>query len=422
MESSADESINCIICGKEGDSLSECRDFTSWNTLHSAARIRNLTEILSLMTNENSLPCLAIRYHRECRSSFTHKKKLLKLSEGSATEGNAAVTSRPRRDSSTSSSLILPVQCIFCKKDKYKPKTRTREKLLSCSEFRADGNIRNSALKHINMCTPMAEVANKILVICSKDLISSEAKYHASCYRNFSRVSNERVEEKMIQYAENQRDEMDTLFSGVREFCDELIASPRVEEFKRIRTIVDEKAKELGIELPPSYHNNLLRKVSSSFKELKFVHKTQSCILVYPCTLKMDDLVVKYHKLVADMNSINQISSSKEKTVIQVAKLLHQTILSQPPQMSWPPKEKELQAENVQNFIPSLLDTFCSTLLSGKHGTENGEGKTLRKNSIAQDIIYSVSNGRLLTPKSVIFPTVMKSLCNTTEVLRMLNK
>ena len=103
----------------------------------------------------------------------------------------------------------------------------------------------------------MAEVANKILVICSKDLISSEAKYHASCYRNFSRVSNERVEEKMIQYAENQRDEMDTLFSGVREFCDELIASPRVEEFKRIRAIVDEKAKELGIELPPSYHNKM---------------------------------------------------------------------------------------------------------------------------------------------------------------------
>ena len=137
-----------------------------------------------------------------------------------------------------------------------------------------------------------------------------------------------------MQDVENQRDEMDTLFSGVREFCDELIASPRVEEFKRIRAIVDKKAKELGIKLPPSYHNNLLRKVSSSFKELKFVHKTQSCVLVYPCTLEMDDLVVKCHKLVADMNSINQISSSEEKTVIQVAKLLRQTMLSQPPQMS----------------------------------------------------------------------------------------
>ena len=165
MESSAGERINCIICGK-GDSLSECRHFTSWNTLLSAAKLRNHTEILTLMTNETGLPCTAIRYHRECRSAFTPQKELLKLSECSATEGNTAVTSRPRRDGTTSSSLILPVQCIFCKRDKYKPKTRTQEKLLSCSEFRADGNIRNSATKHINMCTPMAEVADKILVIC----------------------------------------------------------------------------------------------------------------------------------------------------------------------------------------------------------------------------------------------------------------
>ena len=142
-----------------------------------------------------------------------------------------------------------------------------------------------------------------------------------------------------MHYVANQPDEIDTLFSGVREFCEELIASPGIEEFKTIRAIVDETAKELGIELPPSYQNNLLRKVSSSFKELKFVHKAQNCVLVYPCTLEMDDLVVKFHKLVADLNSINSISNSVEKTVIQVAKLLRQTILSQPPQMSWPPKE-----------------------------------------------------------------------------------
>ncbi len=278
LESNAGECSNCIICGKGGDNLSECRDSTSFNTLYSAAKIRNHTEILSLVTNENGFSCTAIRYHRECRSSFTHKKELLKLSEGSSTEENTAVTSRPRRDGSTSSSLILPAQCIFCKKDKYKPKTRTREKLFSCSEFRADDYVRNSALKHINMCTPMAEVADKILIICSKDLISSEAKYHASCYRNFSRVSNERAEEKRMQYVENQPDKIDTIFSEVREFCDELIASSRVEEFKRIRTIVDEKAKELGFELPTSYHNNPLRKVSSSFKELKFVRKAQNCV------------------------------------------------------------------------------------------------------------------------------------------------
>ena len=81
-----------------------------------------------------------------------------------------------------------------------------------------------------------------------------------------------------MHYVANQPDEIDTLFSGVREFCEELIASPGIEEFKTIRAIVDETAKELGIELPPSYQNNLLSKVSSSFKELKFVHKAQNCV------------------------------------------------------------------------------------------------------------------------------------------------
>ena len=76
----------------------------------------------------------------------------------------------------------------------------------------------------------------------------------------------------------------------------------------------------------------------------------------------------------------------------------------------------------MQKFIPLLLDMFYNTLLTGKHGTENGAGKALQKNSIAQDIIDSVSNGRLLTPKSVLFPAVVKSLCNNTEVLRILNE
>ena len=36
-------------------------------------------------------------------------------------------------------------------------------------------------------------------------------------------------------------------------------------------------------------------------------------------------------------------------------------------------------------------------------------------------MVYSVSNGNIKTPKSVLFPTVVKSSCNNTEVVRLIN-
>ena len=35
------------------------------------------------------------------------------------------------------------------------------------------------------ICTEMNDISQKIIGLCSKDLISCEAKYHATCYKNF---------------------------------------------------------------------------------------------------------------------------------------------------------------------------------------------------------------------------------------------
>ena len=36
-------------------------------------------------------------------------------------------------------------------------------------------------------------------------------------------------------------------------------------------------------------------------------------------------------------------------------------------------------------------------------------------------MVYSVSNGNIKTHKSVLFPAVLKSLCNNTEVVRLIS-
>ena len=75
-------------------------------------------------------------------------------------------------------------------------------------EFRADDRVRKSANLHVQMCTEMNDIAQEVLGLCSKDLISSEAKYHATCYKNFVRVIYQSKESKRSGL-ENDNDEQD---------------------------------------------------------------------------------------------------------------------------------------------------------------------------------------------------------------------
>ena len=93
--------------------------------------------------------------------------------------------------------------------------------------------------------------------------------------------------------------------------------------------------------------------------------------------------------------------------------------------MSWPPKAEELHSSKTQLYIPALLDTFCTVLLSGKC-PQNGCSKIERvlrlKDSFSQDLVFAVFNGASRTPKSVLFPSVVKSPCNNTEIIKLINR
>ena len=64
-------------------------------------------------------------------------------------------------------------------------------------------------------------------------------------------------------------------------------------------------------------------------------------------------------------------------------------------------------------------------VISGKlnNGDSDVSERTIRLNNfVAQDIVYAASNGTIKTPESVLFPTVVKSLCNNTEVVKIINQ
>ena len=184
--------------------------------------------------------------------------------------------------------------CIFCKKAKYKPGTKTREKLSSIQEFRADDTVRKSALLHLNRHTDMSAIAADISGICAKDLISSEAKYHSSCYKAFVHIIYE-TDETASNSSETVANGHDKVYEAVYSFCEALILEPRAIEFTEVRNVLSEEADRLGVELTQSHYKNLLRLVSKKFEQLVLLNYQHNNVLVYPSTLKLDTFCPASH-------------------------------------------------------------------------------------------------------------------------------
>jgi len=145
----------CIICGCAGSKLAQCKDISSCTTLCRAAVTRNHKTTLEAST-ESEFPESTIKYHRNCRAEFTNKRNLHTNNKPSDDAATGTPPRRSPRDGNQPKSEILPNQCLFCQKPKYKPNTRTREKLQSVQEFRGDETVRACASLHVQQNTDMS--------------------------------------------------------------------------------------------------------------------------------------------------------------------------------------------------------------------------------------------------------------------------
>ena len=97
------------------------------------------------------------------------------------------------------------------------------------------------------------------------------------------------------------------VYDSVHEFCEKLIKSSRIVEFKEIRKLMQDEANKRGIEIPQSDNNNLIRKLSTKFEELRFVHQEHNKVLVFSAALKKEALVYEYHSLKSKLDTLNKI-------------------------------------------------------------------------------------------------------------------
>ena len=173
----------CIIhCCKDTGELAALKDLESWKTLLNAAPIRNHEPSLEIAKTleEGELP--KVTYHRQCRSVFTLKRNLDKLSQLDAKERTDCNSTDGRRFSirqpTAKPSRIYQRVCIFCEKDKYTRNSRTREELIQCLDMRADEMIRKAAV---------GKNDHRMLAVVSRELVAAKACYHKLCYRNYTR-------------------------------------------------------------------------------------------------------------------------------------------------------------------------------------------------------------------------------------------
>lgn len=64
---------------------------------------------------------------------------------------------------------------------------------------------------------------------------------------------------------------------------------------------------------------------------------------------------------------------------------------------------------------------FLQKLISGKFTRDNSLRVARLKLSCYQDIICAVSHGKIKTPKSILFPRIIKMLTNFTELINITN-
>ena len=91
-------------------------------------------------------------------------------------------------------------------------------------EFRADEKVKKSAMLHVELCTKMSDIAKEVLGLCAKDLISSEAKHHGSCYKMFLRVfskSNKTCVDE--DFNDIGGSGLAGVYDSVYEFCEKLV-------------------------------------------------------------------------------------------------------------------------------------------------------------------------------------------------------
>ena len=113
----------------------------------------------------------------------------------------------------------------------------------------------------------------------------------------------------------------------------DLYDKPTAVLFKRLKELVT----------TPSEKENLRRAIENRTDCYNFV-KIEKEFLIYPTSLKMDDIAKTYYQISLQLEKLQKMKS-KEKVVSQSARIIREEIKNVSYRTSWPPTSKDLDVK-----------------------------------------------------------------------------
>lgn len=412
--------LDCVIhCSSSDEELVSPKDIESWRTLLTAAEVRHHKPILDIAKDLPHGTIPGVAYHRKCRSIFTMKRDLEALkSMRNSNEENKGSAERERVSRPVpSQSRVYLAECLFCKKtSKYSKRDRTREPLVQCSDLRADEKIRKAAANKLD---------SRVLASVSRDLVAAEGHYHRSCYRMYTKNSNNIAQESSDGsgatapdtdhgYEAAEKQSFNELFSYIRE---ELFASPDVVPMATLTARIVGGMVGLGKEtVKASTKKHIRRRLEVEFEEsLQMTPDENGKLLVYPSSLSMPELVTAYQKLQTKVQ--NMESEMSDDIIAKAALQIRDDVKKQDFKQTWPPQMSEDMP------IPTSVTRFLYTLLTGTTDLSSPSDRIQRLcTSFSHDFVYAITNGKVKPAKHVTLPFAVKSLTGNVELVHILNR
>ena len=381
-----------------------------------AAKVRKHDGILKIARNVKEGEVPVLYYHRRCRSVFTLKRDLESLKrkvgfEEEEDEDEFVPFETPRKRSKATSSPVYAQECIFCEKVKYV--NRIREKLVKASQLRVDHKLRQIAV---------AKCDKKILAITSRDIVAAEARYHRSCYRDYTRPQQKSHDEESVSSKANgaEYDAFTDLFRYIRnDVLDAEAVITMVDLTKKLESFIQSR----GIErLSESTKKHIRRKIEAEFgSTIEIFPDEKGKLLVMPGHLSKKEVVKSKIVLEKELEKMKMKVTEIQGIVDQSAVYMRNAILDMKWATPWPILPSHVSIE--QFSVPEVLYRFLMGLLTSNPVMKNPSPRVkLLVQSFSQDIIYAVTCGKTKPPKHILLSYGVKTLTGNVEIIQMLNR
>ena len=296
-------------------------------------------------------------------------------------------------------SVLLPLdKCIVCdQRRKYVPHLKQYEyKLVKCETKEAEKSIREAAVEKQNF-----SVLGRIEGL---DLVAREAYYHERCRRELVRdiKRHQGRDASFSRRNEAHREAMEHVCQYIEE---NIIQKAQVE---RMTMILERFLGYLQQHAPEHYNPNyrtlkLKEKLIHHFGErIKFWSPNSRSDLIYSSELLLGQAV--------ELAFVAAASESRRRVVLDAFR-------ERDPDPWSPTAESLLSAHS--SVGPEALAAFLKTLLCGKK--TKGESQNRVASSVAQDICYSLSNGRWKQPKHIALAMTVRHLTGNAELISIMN-